>query len=293
MFGIVVNPVSGAGQGKRLAEEAMALVHQAGDEGRIYPSTEVGGMREATAKAITEGCSSIAVVGGDGSLSEAVRALYGTGAELLLIPGGTGNDLARSLLLPKDPILAFRAQLYGEPGTMDLGLINGMPFLNVSGSGFDVSVLERTEALKAVYPGGKAYRKAVLREIRHFRPFAPEILVDGKPLPREEYTICEIANGRYFGGGMKVAPSARVDDGFFEIILVPKLSKLGITLFLSLFIAGAHVAVGLARCSRAKRVTLRMPGMTVNIDGQLMHMDEANYEISEGALRIRRPKKDA
>ncbi|MBR1409369.1 MAG: diacylglycerol kinase family lipid kinase [Clostridia bacterium] len=293
MIGIVLNPVSGGGKGKALADEAAALLASRGEEARIYESACEGGITERVREAIAEGCGGVACIGGDGSLSEAVQALCGSGVVFYVIPAGTGNDFARALGLPKDSMEAFRAQLEGQPAAIDCGLLNGKAFINISGSGFDVRVLERTEELKADYPGEQAYRKAVSDTIRHYVPFSPEIEIDGKRLESGAYAIAEIANGQYFGGGMRVAPDAQLDDGLFDVVLVRAVPRLTIPLLFPLFILGLHTRLPLAKQYRAKKVCLRAPGMTINIDGRLERMDEGHYEICPGALRMMRPIKTA
>ena len=289
MIGIVLNPVSGGGKGEAPAERAQDLLEGRGLQGRIYRSCCENGISDEVRRALSDGCDAVACIGGDGSLSEAVQALCGSEAVLYVIPAGTGNDFARTLGLPKDAIEAFRAQLDGTPGRIDCGKLNGKPFINISGSGFDVRVLERTEELKAVYPGAKAYRKAVADTIRHYVPFRPAIEIDGKKVEAGSYSIVEIANGRYFGGGMCVAPQARVDDGVFEVVLVRAVPRPLIPMLFPLFILGLHTRLPLARRYAAKQVRLCAPQMTMNIDGRLERMDEGFYEICPGALRVMRP----
>ncbi len=289
MIGIVVNPVSGGGQGRALVQKAEALFQAAGMETAVFESSESGGFGRTVRLALSNGCDGIACIGGDGSLSEAMPSLVDSKATLYLVPSGTGNDFARALGLPRDPMAALEAQLSGTPCDVDCGLVNGRAFANVSGSGFDVDVLRRTEELKERYPGAMAYRRAVADVIGHFKPFTPHIVLDGEPLPAGKYSIVEVANGKYFGGGMKVAPDAQWNDGCFDVVLVRAVPRLLIPLLLPLFITGLHVRVHLARVYRARRVSISSRGMTLNIDGQLEAMDQADYEIVPAGLRMRLP----
>ena len=230
-------------------------------------------------------------IGGDGTLSEIVHELAGSGAVLYIVPSGTGNDFARALGLPRDPVEAFKAQLDGQRTAIDCGSINGRAFINVSGSGFDVEVLRKTEEFKQVYPGEKAYRKAVLAVLSSYRAFRSEISIDGGEFRPYSGTIVEIANGQYIGGGMKVAPGAQVQDGLFDVVMVDCVPRTLIPFLLPLFILGAHVHLPIARVVRAKDVVLRARGMVVNIDGRLEEMDEAHFEIRPSALHIMLPNK--
>jgi len=107
-------------------------------------------------------------------------------------------------------------------------------------------------------------------------------------------TILEVANGRYFGGGMQVAPRARFDDGLFDVVLIKPVYSFMIPFLLPLFILGIHIYLPIASVVRAKRVTIcsrEKGGMVINIDGQLEDMQIAQYEILPEALHVMKPKK--
>ena len=144
MLGIVINPISGGGENARLIERLRAVIAERGETSRVFATSGAGDGEEKTRQALAAGCSAVVGVGGDGTLSEIVGPMAGSGAELFIVPSGTGNDFARAFGLPRDPLRAFIAQLDGEPASVDCPTINGRPFLNVAGSGFDVAVLRRT-----------------------------------------------------------------------------------------------------------------------------------------------------
>ena len=162
MFGVIVNPVSGGREAAGLAVQITERIAALGEESRIFETGGDGDAAAQTRAALAAGCQSVVCIGGDGTICEVAGELCHTGATFYVVPGGTGNDFARAFHLPKNPMAAFEAQLAGEPVEIDCGWMNGQSFLNVSGSGFDVAVLQKTEELKAVYPGERAYRKAVL-----------------------------------------------------------------------------------------------------------------------------------
>ena len=140
----------------------------------------------------------------------------------------------------------------------------------------------KTEELKAVYPGEKAYRKAVLSVLGRYKAFEADVSIDGGAETHEACTIVEIANGQSIGGGMRVAPDAKLDDGYFDVVVVKKVPRMLIPLLLPAFMLGWHTKIGLARVVRAKNVTMRAKGMIVNLDGKLLRVDEAKYKILPG-----------
>jgi len=291
MYGIVVNPVSGGGKNKKTIQQVEALLNERGIEYRLFCTECEGDGSRQTKQALESGCEAVVCIGGDGTISEVIGEMANSGKVLYIVPGGTGNDFARAVNLTGEPIDAFRAQLDGVRAKIDCGCVNGKPFINVSGSGFDVDVLRKTEELKAVYPGAKAYRKAVMAIISSYKAKELEISIDGGAFYKELVTIIEVANGRYFGGGMLVAPGASYQDGLFDVVTVKKIPSWGIPFLLPLFILGIHVKLPVARVVQAKRVVLRSKGMILNIDGRLEPMDEARYEMMPGALDVMLPKK--
>lgn len=291
MFAIIVNPVSGGGKNAQIAKQIAELLMQRGKAYRLFETANEGDGDRQVRLALKSGCEAVVCIGGDGTLSEIVHELTGSGSVLYIVPSGTGNDFARALGLPRDPMEAFRAQLDGRRTTIDCGSINGRAFINVSGSGFDVEVLRKTEKFKQVYPGEQAYRKAVSAVLSSYKAFQAEISIDGGEFRPYSGTIVEIANGQYIGGGMKVAPAAQVQDGLFDVVMVDCVPRLLIPLLLPLFILGVHVHLPIARVVKAKDVVLRSAGMVVNIDGRLEQMDEAHFEIRPSALDVMLPKK--
>ena len=291
MFGIIVNPVSGGGKNQAIVDQIMALLRERGEECRLFPTEAEGDGDRQAHLAIESGCDAVVCVGGDGTLSEVVDAMANSGKLFYIVPNGTGNDFARAFGLPKDPLEAFKAQLDGEETLIDCGSLNGRAFMNVSGSGFDVDVLRKTEELKAVYPGEQAYTKAVLAVLGSYKAFEAEISLDGGAFKTCRATIVEIANGQYFGGGMKVAPKSSFQDGMFDIVVVDRVPSMMIPFLLPLFKLGLHVHLPIAHVMQGKEVVMRAKDMVINIDGNLKEMAEAHYRVMEGALRVRLPRK--
>lgn len=288
MFAVIVNPVSGGGEALKLARRVMRRLEEERRESCLFETSGEGDAARQVRAAVQAGCEAVVCIGGDGTLCEAADELCYQDVTLYVVPGGTGNDFARAFGLPKEPMAAFEKQLAGKPVQIDCGRVNGRGFLNVSGSGFDVDVLKKTEELKKVYSGEKAYHKAVVSVIGRYKAFEAELSIDGAPATHEACTIIEIANGQCIGGGMRVAPNAKLDDGVFDVVVVKKVPRLCIPFLLPLFMLGWHTKLGLARVMRAKKVSLRAKGMTLNIDGKLIDADRADYELLPGAIRMMR-----
>ena len=291
MFAIIVNPVSGTHANETLIQKLIELIEARGHQAKVFATECNGDATNKARQALAQGYTSIVGVGGDGTLSEIAEGMGGSSATLYIVPCGTGNDFARIFNLPKDPLEAFRRQLDGTPHAYDCLTVNGRPFINVGGSGFDVEVLRKTEELKAIYPGEKAYTKAVLETLTKYKPNEIEMTIDGGEPEHVRCTIIELANGRFFGGGMLVAPDSRADDGLIDVIVVKIVPRWAIPFLLPMFVKGWHVRLPICRVVKAKQVVLRAKDMTINIDGRLEPMDEARFGIIPGGLHMMEPVK--
>ena len=184
---------------------------------------------------------------------------------------------------------ALKCQLDAPTGRIDVGKMNDFYFLNVAGTGFDVDVLRNAEKYKAKSTGLRTYLFGLFDAIRDFRPMTALVSFDDGPEEEVSFSILSIGNGRYIGGGMKAVPDAKLDDGLFDVVTVRPVSKPAIALLIALYIAGKHIAIGLGRLRRCRKLSIRHPGMTVNLDGELFSADSARFELLPNALCVRVP----
>ena len=269
MLYIIANETSGSGAGTAALKRTCDLLREKGLPFRMDRTEAPGHATRLADAAVSAGESEIICLGGDGTISEVVRGLAGRFATLYFVPCGTGNDFVKVLNLPKDPIAALEAQLSGTPRKIDIGRLNETWFINVSGSGFDVEVLRQAARFKRLGKGLLPYLLGIFAALKSFRALPVEITLDGKT-EKTEVTIVPVGNGCYIGGGMKAVPHAVPDDGLFDVVVAKRFSR---------------------QCRRrCREITFRCPGMVLDVDGELIPMDEAHYELIPAALEIRTPK---
>lgn len=290
MYILIVNPTAGRGRALQLLPEIEAEFARRGLAYRVERTSGAENATSIARAAVAEAPEGIVAIGGDGSFFDVVNGAAGSDVPLLFVPCGTGNDFLKSLPLPKEPLAALRAQLDAPLTRIDVGRMNDIFFLNVSGTGFDVEVLRLVDGHKQRHGGLYAYMLALRDALRNYRPTEAMISFDGGPEEPATFAILSVGNGRYFGGGMRAVPNAKVDDGLFDVVVVKPVKKAAIPPLIALFIAGLHIRLGLAKLVRCKRFRLRRPGMTVNLDGELRTADEANYELLSAALSVRLPE---
>jgi len=286
---LIVNPAAGNGRTLKVRGLVEAELNRRELPFRAVLTERPGHATElARAIAAGEGELRVVVVGGDGTFNEVANGLAGSRALIYFVSCGTGNDFVKSLNLPRDPIEALRAQLESEPRAIDVGRVNDRIFLNISGTGFDIEVLRQTLHFRARFRGLTAYLLGLFAALHRFRPIEAKITVAGQVFTRR-LTLFEVANGRYFGGGMLVAPNADPSDGLFDVVYVDAVTRPAILKLLPSFVTGKFISLPITHSLRAEEVVIESPGMTINLDGELQQVDRARFTLLPGALRISCP----
>jgi diacylglycerol kinase (ATP) len=232
----------------------------------------------------------IVIGGGDGTISTALPELLALGKPLALLPLGTANDLARTLGLPQHPIAAAEVALGGREHRIDLGSVNGRPFVNVASVGVAASTIEtQSKALKRRWRVF-SYVITLWQALREARPFYLTVEADGAPVWSGAVYQASVGNGRFHGGGLAVSEDAVIDDGKFDLYLVAPGAAW------QLFACLTHLKFGLPKPdllkqARAKRVMLRTTKpRAINVDGELAAATPAQFELRPKALTVIVPR---
>ena len=196
----------------------------------VYMTREPGHATDLAREAVAAGAELVIAVGGDGTVNEVAQGLLGSRAALGIVPVGSGNGLARALRMPLRPEGALDVLVSGVRRRMDVGRLNGRPFLNVAGAGFDAAVGEafHRAGRDGARRGLLGYVRLSLREILSYR--GPRIRVEagGESIEIAAFLVA-FANGPQYGSAAVINPGARLDDGRFEVVLFkegPRLETL-------------------------------------------------------------------
>ena len=289
MYTLILNPCAGQGSALSCLPQIEDILRQRSIEYHVVQAADSAESTLVARKAALEGHEGVVAIGGDGSLFAVVNGLAESDVPLIFVPCGTGNDFVRSLNLPKDPVEAFRLQLDTPVSRIDVGRMNDICFLNISGTGFDVDVLREADQYKEKHKGLIPYLLGLISAFKNYKPTTAMISIDGGEEKEMSFALLSVGNGKYFGGGMKACPDSIVNDGLFDLIIVDPVRKFTIPMLLAFYIKGKHVALGLGKLHRCKRLTIRKNNMTINLDGELMDFDSAEYSILPGALSVRVP----
>ncbi|MBI4265428.1 MAG: diacylglycerol kinase family lipid kinase [Acidobacteria bacterium] len=220
---VIINPISGTGGrldvARRRAERAAALLATRGVGGDVFLTGHPGHARELAKAALARGVSTVVAWGGDGTVNEVASALVFREAALGIVPGGSGNGLARALGIPCDPDRALETALAGREYVMDAGELDGRLFFNVAGLGLDARVAHRFAAEGLVRRGFLRYLAITVHELFSSSADTHTVVADGRAM-RTRALLVAVANARQYGNGAVIAPSARVDDGLLDVVVV-------------------------------------------------------------------------
>jgi diacylglycerol kinase (ATP) len=245
-----------------------------------------GDAMSIAANAKNQGFTRVVAVGGDGTVCEVANGIVGTDIELGIIPAGTGNDFVKTLKIPQLPIEALAVIENGHIDTVDIGKHEKGYFINVAGVGFDAEVVNTTNVDLKFLTGSFAYITSVIWNLIRYSSREASIEIDGKVFQRKLWLVA-IANGQYFGGGMRISPDAKVDDGLFDICMVNDMSRLEILKFLPRVFSGGHKNHRAFEVLRGKHIKIEFntPTMT-QADGEVLGYNSTNFSIIPKALKV-------
>jgi diacylglycerol kinase (ATP) len=293
----IINPTAGRGEA---GKQIRAITQKLRDYGLIDPVwryTQASGDAEKLAReAATAGASLVVAVGGDGTLHEVVNGILGSEATLGLIPFGTGNDFARAVGLFGDLDRACRTIAQGDTHRFDVGSIEGAGtgglrhFLVLSGTGFDARTAQTVNEGIKYLAGAPAYVWGAILTAREFQPFDLTVTLDNGEVHKTRAMFVSMANTATTGGGMKIAPEARPDDGLLDICLVRELGKVAMLWQLTQVFEGKHVNHPAVTMLRSSRITLEAdPPQPLLIDGEVCGMTPATVTVQRQILPMKVP----
>ena len=289
------NPASGRGAGARHWPKIEQKLRANFPDSAItvYPTEGPGHARELAERAVYARIDLIVACGGDGTLQEVANAAIDSMTPLGLIPLGTGNDVARSIGIGTDTDLAIQT-LAKAPAQLtdaiwyEIGDKKGWS-LNACGVGMDAAVGQRINQGFRYLRGTAAYIAAILDTLVRYKPSDMCIEVDGTSF-NTHAMLCTVANCRSYGGGMLIAPMARMDDGVFDIIVIDNVDKLEFIRTFPKVFSGKHLEHPKVKAFAGRRVTIEShPPRPVLVDGEILPPGVATFEIRPNVLRFVRP----
>ena len=269
----IINPASSKTDYDKIKENIIKTLEN--EEYEIYETKAPKEATEIASRFKNEENTIVYSVGGDGTLNEVVNGIAEGKCKLGIIPTGSGNDFYRTL-----------KEAQTENVRLDLGKVNGRYFINIASVGMDAETCNNANKIKSKIKLHSSYYLALIHTFLTFKSKSLKLKID-KNVYAGDYIIAAICNGKYYGGGFKIAPVASFDDNQFDIYLVSKAGKLKLIKILLALLKSEHEKYNEVRKYTGKNITITSENnLIVNIDGEITISKNIEIEMIEDALII-------
>ena len=290
---VAINPQASFGKSRAVGPAVVHTLRAAGHDVTSLIEPDFDQLMTAASAALEKKPDALVVVGGDGMVNLGVNLVSGTSIPLGIVPSGTGNDMSRGLGIPVGntelAIDALLEALHAPPRVIDAGLVtkgdgSTMWFAGILSAGFDAIVNERANLMR--WPRGpQRYNLALLRELAMLKPVHYRLTIDGVHSETHAVLVA-VANNVSFGGGMKVTPDAKLDDGLLDVFIVQPLSRIAFLRIFPRVFKGTHVTDVRVSIQRARHVTVEAESIVAYADGERVGALPVTVEVRPGALRV-------
>lgn len=283
---LVVSPASAKGAAFERHQRVADAFKGAGWEVDIHVTRSLSHATELTA-GLQKG-ELVAALGGDGLIAAVAAGAVRSGAALVPLPGGRGNDFCRYLGIPADPVVAARAVPSWANRQIDVGKVGDRVFLGVASVGIDS--LTNEYANRAAWARQFGYAVGLGRALLGYRWETFDLVVDGRQEEVRGWSVAVGNTGRY-GGGMRMCPEAEVDDGYLDLVTIGPVRRSRLLLSLPRLYNGTHITVPGVVSRRVKEVRIAMPtasrAFTVFADGDPVGSVPVDITVESAALTVR------
>jgi diacylglycerol kinase (ATP) len=299
---VIVNPASGSGRARKRWPGISATLMEHGIDHEV---SFTSGPNEATRIArelALAGTKTIVAVGGDGTVNEIINGMIennvpvNQNTRLLVLPCGTGKDLGRTLGTGQVET-AIEALIANSVTSMDLGLVSyttgggrqeSRYFANVADLGLGANVADRISSSSKKLGGLLTYLIAAVRTIVDFRPRDISVVIDGERVFHDSANMVVLANGKYFAGGMHVAPTASICDGLLEMYILADVGRRALlTSLLPRVYRGKHVGRHGVLHVRAASVSIQSAaGILLEMDGEQIGSSPVSASVIPRVLPV-------
>jgi diacylglycerol kinase (ATP) len=290
----IINPMSGAGMDPAIAERRVTVVRRALDarrlDGDVHVTRSAGHAGELASLAAAAAVPLVIVWGGDGTLNEAASAIVGSETAVGLIPAGSGNGLAATLGVPREPEAALDRVFRSQDRRIDVGVIGSRHFFNIAGIGVDARIATLFNRRARGSRGKWPYLAIGLREGITYRGQHYSVALDDGDAYRGRALLIAFANGREYGMGAQLAPQAELDDGLLDAFVIEDRS-IAARFWHSRHLAWGSVdrAPGIVR-RKIRRATIASEEgpMEYHVDGEPgLFETPVDVRVLPGALKVR------
>jgi YegS/Rv2252/BmrU family lipid kinase len=283
---LIVNPTAGAGRAAKLLGAVEAELRGRGLRFRVVRTTSMDHARECSREAAAAG-EIVAAMGGDGLTGAVAGELRDGAGVLAVLPGGRGNDFARKLGIPADPVAAC-ALLSGAERRIDLAAVDGRAYLGILSAGLD-SDANRLANETSLPLGTAVYAYAALRALAAWKPARWTVTIDGETREFDGYSVA-VSNSGVYGSGMYLVPDAELDDGLLDVVLAEAIPKRRFLANLPRVFKGTHLQEPGLHVLRGRSVSFHADRpFTAYADGDPIAELPTTVDVQPRTLRVLAP----
>jgi YegS/Rv2252/BmrU family lipid kinase len=282
---LIYNPAAGRGRARNHVGEAAEYLRGRGAEVELAESASPADLTRIAAESSRSGYDRVVVCGGDGTLNLGVRHFDLQRGTLALLPLGSGDDFARVCNIPRDVRKACDVVLDGTVREVDVARANGLRYLGVAGLGFDSEVARYANEEVRYLRGSVVYLYAILRVLPRFTPH--KVRINGR---EETIMFAVFGNTPQYGGGIRIAPEAKHDDGLLEVCIVHRTSRFQLLKTLPLAYSGRHVTSPFVELRHGAQFNVESERpMDVYADGERLTTTPVQFGFMGHKLRMVMP----
>jgi YegS/Rv2252/BmrU family lipid kinase len=290
----IINPNAGKGTSLEIIPLIKRIFTTLEDQYIIEVTEGPGHATEIAKRYTSKNDYRIYSVGGDGTLNEILNGMVNTNSHLAIIPTGSGNDFVKSIDETHHTSLESMliSTISGTNKKIDLARVNNRYFINISSIGFDANVVQNAIKFKNLpfIPVKLAYLLSIFLTVFFHKNKNLEISLDNNKIISNT-TLLAICNGKFYGGGMLVAPFAKVDDKKFDICLVQNAGLFKILILFPKLIKGIHNELKDVSFFKAEKIVVdSLEKISINIDGEILQAKHFEFEIIPSGIEVIYPK---
>jgi diacylglycerol kinase (ATP) len=292
---VIVNPAAGAGsalRNRRVLANYFAAQQRAIEFLEVHTSED---LRRLAARAAADGFRFVLALGGDGTVHDLIEGLLGSSVTAGILPSGNGNDIARSLGIPLDPVRAADAFLHSRARAIDVLRVQFARtatghIVGAGGAGLDAEAAHRANTIFKKWPGVTRYLAGAFGAFFDGASFEMTAEIDGAHWSGRAL-LAVVANGTYYGSGVRIAPDASLDDGFLDVLLVRDLPWTRFVEAIPILLTSGDLRFAEIERFRCQRLLLETDRpVKVHGDGELLGESPAEFAIMPKAIRVALPR---
>lgn len=302
----IVNPQAGGGKSERQLNDLLAEIKSIYGNAKILFTERKLHAVELSRAAVESGAELVVAVGGDGTISEVASGFFDEKGKPLkslkqapalgILPAGSGSDYAKTLGIPRSSAIALQILQTQQTKPVDAGLIDFVGtdgrqtkriFINIADVGIGGEVVDILDRQGKGLGAFLSYQLATLRGLIGYQNKHLRITLDKTQKFEGTYNGVIVANGQYFGSGMKIAPNAICDDGLFDVVMLGEMSKVEMVAKMPKLRTGTHIFEKNITVHRAKHVRIESDSKALlDLDGEMPGECPAEFTILPSALKV-------